>query len=51
MTDDTMTEAEAPSIIEVSREGARKLGAIAAELAEGEGLPAHARSAQYRLHG
>jgi histidinol dehydrogenase len=39
------------SIIEVSREGARKLGAIAAELAEGEGLPAHARSAQYRLHG
>jgi histidinol dehydrogenase len=39
------------SIIEVSREGARKLGAIAAELAEGEGLPAHAKSAQYRLHG
>jgi histidinol dehydrogenase len=39
------------SIIEVSREGARKLGAIAAQLAEGEGLPAHAKSAQYRLHG
>ena len=39
------------SLIQVSREGARKLGLIAAELAEGEGLPAHARSAQYRLHG
>jgi histidinol dehydrogenase len=39
------------SLIEVSREGARKLGAIAMELADGEGLPAHAKSAQYRLHG
>jgi histidinol dehydrogenase len=39
------------SVIHVSREGAHKLGLIAAELAEGEGLPAHARSAQYRLHG
>jgi histidinol dehydrogenase len=39
------------SLIEVSREGARKLGAIAIELASGEGLPAHAKSAQYRLHG
>jgi histidinol dehydrogenase len=39
------------SLIQVSREGAHKLGLIAAELAEGEGLPAHARSAQYRLHG
>lgn len=38
------------SVIQVSREGARKLGLIAAELALGEGLPAHARSAQYRLH-
>jgi len=38
------------SVIEVSREGAHKLGLIAAELALGEGLPAHARSAQYRLH-
>jgi histidinol dehydrogenase len=38
------------SIIEVSAEGARKLGKVAAELALGEGLPAHARSAQYRLH-
>jgi histidinol dehydrogenase len=37
------------SIIKVSREGARTLGAIAAKLAEGEGLPAHARSAQYRV--
>jgi histidinol dehydrogenase len=39
------------SLIQVSREGARKLGAIAAELAEGEGLQAHAKSAQFRLHG
>ena len=39
------------SLIEVSREGARKLGAIAVELATGEGLPAHAKSAHYRLHG
>ncbi|HXF16257.1 MAG TPA: histidinol dehydrogenase [Burkholderiales bacterium] len=38
------------SMIEVSIEGARKLGAIAAELAMGEGLPAHAKSAQYRIH-
>jgi len=39
------------SVIHVSREGARRLGPIAAELATGEGLPAHARSAGYRLHG
>lgn len=39
------------SVIQVSREGAQKLGPIAAELAMGEGLQAHARSAQYRLHG
>jgi histidinol dehydrogenase len=38
------------SVIQVSREGARRLGPIAAELALGEGLPAHAKSAQYRLH-
>ncbi|HEX7954588.1 MAG TPA: histidinol dehydrogenase [Burkholderiales bacterium] len=38
------------SLIEVSREGARKLGLIAAELAAGEGLSAHARSAQFRIH-
>ena len=37
------------SLIQVSAEGARKLGAIAAELATGEGLPAHARAAQMRL--
>jgi histidinol dehydrogenase len=37
------------SIIHVSREGARTLGLIASELAQGEGLPAHARSAEYRL--
>jgi histidinol dehydrogenase len=39
------------SVIEVSAAGARKLGALAIELATGEGLPAHARSAEYRLHG
>ncbi|MEO8627501.1 MAG: histidinol dehydrogenase [Betaproteobacteria bacterium] len=39
------------SIIHVSRDGARKLGRIAAELAKGEGLPAHASSAELRLHG
>ena len=38
------------SLIEVSPAGARKLGLIAAELAGGEGLPAHARSARYRIH-
>jgi len=38
------------SVIEVSPAGARVLGTIAAQLAEGEGLPAHARSAQYRFH-
>lgn len=37
------------SVIQVSREGARTLGRIAAELAQGEGLHAHARSAEYRL--
>ena len=37
------------SIINVSREGARTLGRIASELAHGEGLPAHAKSAEYRL--
>jgi histidinol dehydrogenase len=38
------------SLIEASPEGARKLGLIAAELAGGEGLHAHAKSAQYRIH-
>ena len=37
------------SIIDVSRAGAQRLGAIAATLAYGEGLAAHARSAQLRL--
>jgi histidinol dehydrogenase len=37
------------SIINVSREGARTLGHIASQLARGEGLPAHARSAEYRV--
>lgn len=37
------------SLIMVSSEGAQKLGRIAATLAYGEGLQAHARSAEYRL--
>jgi histidinol dehydrogenase len=36
------------SIIEVSRRGAVALGSIASELARGEGLQAHARSAELR---
>jgi histidinol dehydrogenase len=39
------------SVIEVSEAGAQTLGRIAAELAYGEGLPAHARSAELRLQG
>jgi histidinol dehydrogenase len=37
------------SLIEVSEAGAQMLGQIAAELAYGEGLQAHARSAEYRF--
>ncbi|MCK9511005.1 MAG: histidinol dehydrogenase [Pigmentiphaga sp.] len=37
------------SLIQVSREGAQTLGRIASALAHGEGLSAHARSAEYRL--
>jgi len=37
------------SIIHVSQTGAQTLGLIAAELAYGEGLQAHARSAEYRM--
>jgi histidinol dehydrogenase len=37
------------SVIEVSEAGAQALGAIAAELAYGEGLQAHARAAEMRL--
>lgn len=37
------------SIIHVSEAGAQTLGKVAAELAYGEGLQAHARSAEYRL--
>lgn len=37
------------SLIQVSHQGAQKLGRIAVELALGEGLQAHAASAQYRL--
>lgn len=37
------------SLIEVSERGAQTLGAIAAELAYGEGLQAHARAAELRL--
>jgi len=38
------------SLIEISAEGAKTLGAIAAALAYGEGLQAHARSAEMRMH-
>jgi len=37
------------SVIRVSRKAAVKLGAVAAELARGEGLTAHAMSAEYRM--
>lgn len=37
------------SIIHVSHAGAQTLGRMAAELADGEGLQAHARSARFRL--
>jgi histidinol dehydrogenase len=37
------------SLIQISRAGAQTLGRIAATLAEGEGLSAHARSAEYRI--
>lgn len=37
------------SIIQVSQAGAQTLGAIAATLAKGEGLYAHAASAEYRI--
>lgn len=39
------------SLIEVSQAGANALGPIAAELAYGEGLQAHARAAEMRLTG
>ncbi len=37
------------SVIEVTAAGARRLGPVAARLARGEGLDAHARSAEMRL--
>ncbi len=37
------------SVIEISADGAQTLGEIAAELAYGEGLQAHAKSAEYRM--
>ncbi len=39
------------SLIQVSAAGARTLGELAAALAYGEGLQAHARSAEYRIEG
>lgn len=39
------------SLIEVSEAGAQVLGTIAAELAHGEGLQAHAQAAEFRLKG
>ena len=37
------------SLIKVSKVGAQTLGKIASTLAQGEGLPAHAKSAEFRL--
>ena len=37
------------SLIKVSKAGAQTLGKIASTLAQGEGLPAHAQSAEFRL--
>jgi histidinol dehydrogenase len=37
------------SVIEVSRKSAESLGRLASTLAEGEGLGAHARSAEMRF--
>ena len=37
------------SVIEISRQGARELGKVASILAHGEGLQAHARSAEMRI--
>ena len=39
------------SLIKVSPAGAQILGRIASTLAHGEGLPAHAKSAEFRLEG
>jgi histidinol dehydrogenase len=39
------------SLIRISRKGAAELGRIASELAHGEGLTAHARSAELRIPG
>ena len=37
------------SVLDISPAAARSLGPVAATLADGEGLPAHAQSARYRL--
>jgi histidinol dehydrogenase len=37
------------SVIRISPQGAAKLGKVAAELARGEGLTAHAKSAEFRI--
>ncbi|MCP5248921.1 MAG: histidinol dehydrogenase [Candidatus Accumulibacter sp.] len=39
------------SLIRVSQAASKTLGRIAATLADGEGLPAHARAARYRVDG
>jgi histidinol dehydrogenase len=39
------------SLINCSAAGAHTLGLVAAQLARGESLTAHARSAEYRLRG
>jgi hypothetical protein len=45
----TLFRSKRSSLIEVSEAGARQLGGVAAELAYGEGLQAHARAAELRL--
>ena len=39
------------SLIRVSKQASQTLGKIASTLAQGEGLPAHARSAEFRITG
>jgi histidinol dehydrogenase len=39
------------SLIEISKAGAVALGKISSVLADGEGLPAHARAARLRMEG
>jgi len=46
---DALTERIRASSLSLEEAGAQTLGRIASTLAHGEGLPAHARSAEFRL--